>query len=257
MTGQSVLVAMRATIGRASGITRARAVTLATVSRPVTAPIPSRVPMNFSLPASAFLYRLVYMQSQPRRTGRPAGQASTRDELLEAATRLMRQSGLSGAGINEIVRESGAPKGSVYHFFPGGKNQIVTEALELHAARVVAFLEETLSRPRTVDRKLDALFEAYAARLEQAGFRASCPSGTVCLDLDAEMEALRVHVAATFDQYIEAIARHVQIGSPRENRAFAAFILTVIEGAYIRGRAERSGGPFREAGTWLRKLAAA
>jgi TetR/AcrR family transcriptional regulator, lmrAB and yxaGH operons repressor len=195
------------------------------------------------------------MQSQPRRVGRPKGQGDTRGKLLEAATTLMRRSGLSGAGINEIVRESGAPKGSVYHFFPQGKEQIVGEALDMHTERVVAFIEETLSGPRTAPRKLQALFNAYAERLEQGRFRLSCPSGTVCLDLDAEMDGLRARVAGTFDRYIAAIAEHVKIGSDRENQAFAAFVLTAIEGAFIRGRAERSGDPFREAGNWLAKLA--
>ena len=183
------------------------------------------------------------------------GSQSTRDRLLEAATTLMRQSGLSGAGINEIVRESGAPKGSVYYFFPGGKSQIVSEALDLHTARVVAFIEETLARPRTAPAKIEALFGAYARRLEENRFKLSCPSGTVCLDLDVEMEVLRRQVAGTFDRYIEAIARHVKVGSTRESKALAAFALTAIQGAYIRGRAERSGAPFHEAGRWLATLA--
>lgn len=182
-------------------------------------------------------------------------QTTTRERLLEAAISLMRQSGLSGAGINEIVRASGAPKGSVYHFFPGGKEQIVTEALDLHTGRVVAFMEQALARPRTAPRKVKALFDAYARRLEANRYGMSCPSGTVCLDIDAEMEALRLRVAANFDRYIAAIARHVRVGSERESEAFAAFVLTAIQGAYIRGRADRSGDPFRQAGAWLAALA--
>ena len=55
--------------------------------------------------------------------------------MIEATIGLMRGSGLSGAGINDIVRASGAPKGSVYHFFPNGKVQIVSEALERYSER--------------------------------------------------------------------------------------------------------------------------
>ncbi|HEX4885839.1 MAG TPA: TetR/AcrR family transcriptional regulator, partial [Casimicrobiaceae bacterium] len=71
------------------------------------------------------------------RTPRTSG---TRARLLAAAVMLLRRSGLAGAGINEIVRESGAPKGSVYHHFPQGKEQIVTEALALHGSAVTAFI---------------------------------------------------------------------------------------------------------------------
>jgi len=75
--------------------------------------------------------------------------------MLEAAIRLLRTSGLSGAGINEIVRESGAPKGSVYHHFPDGKTQIAAEALALYASRVLSFLDTALAAGRTVLLEID------------------------------------------------------------------------------------------------------
>src|SRR6185312_5993914 len=121
----------------------------------------------------------------------------TRERLIEAAIALLRQSGLSGAGINEIVRASGAPKGSVYHFFPDGKQQIAVEALDAYSGRVVAFIEGALSRKRSPGAKVEALFDAFAKRVEDGGFRSSCPAGTVCLDLDTEAEALRGAVASS------------------------------------------------------------
>lgn len=185
----------------------------------------------------------------------PKAASGTRERLLDAAGTLMRRSGLSGAGINEIVRESGAPKGSVYYFFPDGKQQIVAEALALHTGRVVAFMDASLSGRRTPGRKVVALFDAYAERVEQGGFRHSCPSGTVCLDLDPELEALRRVVAGSFEDYIEVIARHFPLRDARRSRSFAGLLLSTIEGAYIRCRAERSSAPFREAGRWLAVLA--
>jgi TetR/AcrR family transcriptional repressor of lmrAB and yxaGH operons len=182
--------------------------------------------------------------------------SQTREKVVEAATLLLRQSGLSGAGINEIVNASGAPKGSIYHFFPGGKEQIVGEALELHTTRVVAFMEQALSGRKAAPERIKSLFAAYAKRLEEGRYQASCPSGAVCLDLDAEMELLRGRVESSFKRYVEAIARHVQLDSPAETRAFAAFVLTAIQGAWIRGRASRSSKPFIEAGKWLAALAA-
>lgn len=185
----------------------------------------------------------------------PATPGGTRDRLIGAAITLMRRSGLSGAGINEIVRESAAPKGSVYYFFPAGKQQIVGEALDRYAGDVVAFIDAALATRRAPGRKVIALFDAFAARLEQGGFRHSCPAGTVCLDLDAEMEALRLVVAESFDRYAKAIARHFPFRDPARARSFASLLLTAIEGAYIRGRADRSSRPFREAGAWLAQVA--
>jgi len=179
----------------------------------------------------------------------------TRERLLEAAISLMRQSGLSGAGINEIVRASGAPKGSVYHFFPDGKQQIAAEALDAYSGRVVAFIDATLSRKRSPGTKVEALFDAFAKRVEDGGFRSSCPAGTVCLDLDSEVEALRAAVAASLTSYVGAIAPHFRFRDPGRVQSFARLVVTAIEGAYICARANRSSAAFREAGTWLAELA--
>ena len=90
----------------------------------------------------------------------PVGRGS-RERMLEAAIALMRESGLSGAGINEVVRLSGAPKGSVYHFFPQGKQQLVAEALALYSGRVQAFIEEALTRGQQPADKLEALADRH------------------------------------------------------------------------------------------------
>lgn len=75
-------------------------------------------------------------------------QLGSRERMIEAAITLMRGSGLGGAGINEIVRVSGSPKGSVYHFFPQGKLQITTEALAVYSTRVMAFIDQSLASKR-------------------------------------------------------------------------------------------------------------
>jgi TetR/AcrR family transcriptional regulator, lmrAB and yxaGH operons repressor len=181
--------------------------------------------------------------------------SNTRHRLVEATITLMRRSGLSGAGINEIVRESGAPKGSVYHFFPNGKQQIVEESLAAYTARVVAFIDASLSSKRRPGEKIKALFIAFAERIEQGEFLHSCPNGTVCLDLDAELEGLRLVVAGAFGHYMKAIAAHFPFQNRQRAESFAGLVLTAIEGAYIRGRAERSSKPFRDAGKWLAELA--
>ena len=178
----------------------------------------------------------------------------TREKLIEAAITLMRRSGLSGAGINEIVRESGAPRGSVYYFFPKGKQQIVTEGLTQYSERIVAFIDSTMSSKRKPGEKVKALFNAFAERIELGEFRQSCPVGTVCLDLDSELEGLRFVVAAAFDQYVKAIEVHFPFQDRRRAKSFAGLLLTAIEGAYIRGRADASSKPFREAGAWLAEL---
>lgn len=180
--------------------------------------------------------------------------AESRQRMLEAAIDLLRGSGLSGAGINEIVRASAAPKGSVYHFFPGGKLQIAAEALALHAVQVETMIDETLAARHSNAERVRALFDAFARRVEAAGCRRSCPVGTVSLDLDDDAEPLRPVLIDALQAWGRAIERHVVLDDARRTRSYAGLLLSAIEGAYVRARAEGSGRAFREAGGWLAQL---
>ena len=174
--------------------------------------------------------------------------------MIEAAILLMRASGLSGAGINEIVRESGAPKGSVYYHFPQGKLQIVRDALTTYSSRVDSFIDTALASRRSPPRKVLALFEAFAARIEEAEYGASCAVGAVSLDLDLSNAELQPLLGGILAHWTTTVARHFDLGTCARSESFARLLMTAVEGAYVASRAERSSRPFREAGTWLARL---
>ena len=189
-------------------------------------------------------------------TARAAPALGSRDRLLDAAIDLMRGFGLAGTGINDLVRASAAPKGSIYHFFPGGKLQIAGEALALYAVRVEAFIDEALGSRRTPEDKVRALFDAFARRVEATQFTRSCAAGCASLDLGEDLEPLRATLVDAFEAWTRVIASHLEIGDARRAWSFASLVLTAIEGAYVRARAEHSSQAFVEAGTWLSRLAA-
>ncbi len=176
--------------------------------------------------------------------------------MLEAAITLLRSGGLWAAGINDIVRESAAPKGSVYHHFPGGKLQIAGEALDAYGERVRSVIGQALGSRQAAPDKVRALFDAFARRAAEGGFQRSCAVGTVSLDLDGDTAPLRVVLADALGAWQAEIACHFDLGSPARTRAYAGLLLTAIEGAYVRSRAEASPQPFREAGEWLATLVA-
>lgn len=190
-----------------------------------------------------------------KRKGSGARTTDTRERVIESAITLMRRSGYSGAGINEILHDSGAPKGSLYHFFPDGKRQIASEALAEYARRVLPLYEQALSGGGSAGERVRRLLALGAARLEQGAFRHSCAAGCVSLDLDDEMAPVRQAVAHFFEQAVACIARHFDFGDAARTRAFAGLLMTTIEGAYVRGRAERSRAAFDEAAEWLAALA--
>lgn len=175
----------------------------------------------------------------------------SRSRMVETTIDLMRACGLSGTGINDIVRESGAPKGSVYHFFPQGKLQIAGEALALYTSRVQDFLHRALCSREQPGAKVEALFEAFALRAEEGTFQRSCAAGAVSLDLAEGLESMRQLAGAAFAAWTMEIASHFDLGDRARTQSFAGLLLTAIEGAYVRSRAEQSSQAFREAGRWL------
>jgi TetR/AcrR family transcriptional repressor of lmrAB and yxaGH operons len=178
----------------------------------------------------------------------------SRTRILDAAILLMCQSGLSGAGINQIVQAGPAPKGSMYHHFPRGKSQIVVEALGVYTERVAVNLREVLGRRKKPGEKIRALFRHMAACFEQASFSRSCAAGAVALDLDGELSGLQEAVAAALSAWQQVIAEHLPMKTSARRLSLAGVVLSTIEGAYVRGRAERSAAPFYEAGDWFAEI---
>jgi TetR/AcrR family transcriptional repressor of lmrAB and yxaGH operons len=178
-----------------------------------------------------------------------------RERIVEATITALRSAGLAGASIGHVLEASGAPRGSLYHYFPQGKQQIVRESLGVYGERVRQYIEATLSSAATPGAKVRALFSAVARRLESADFGLSCAAGAVALDLTDTDEQVRADVAALFASWVDVIARHLSFASEARQRAFAGVLLTAIEGGYVVGRAERSTRALDEAGEWLARLA--
>ena len=181
-------------------------------------------------------------------------QSGARGEILEAAIELMRQSGLTGAGINQVIAQSHAPKGSMYHHFPGGKLQLVNEALALYSGRVARAMDAALGSRTKPGEKIQALFRYIADRLERSHFERSCAAGAVALDLNPEFEDIRSVVADAMGSWREVIAGHIPVRSRARRDSLAGLVMSAIEGAYIRGRVERSSAAILEAGDWIARL---
>lgn len=168
-----------------------------------------------------------------------------REAIVEAALRLFRRSGYAASGMNDIVEASGAPKGSVYHYFPEGKASIAVAAIELAGRRAVATLSALTGETRTSGEFL----EAYAARLggwlSKSGFRDGCPITTVVLELSPQDRAVTAAAREAFSARRQILARKlVEDGwSDAEAKDLAALAISAIQGALVQARLERSTQP--------------
>jgi AcrR family transcriptional regulator len=182
---------------------------------------------------------------------RPSTTPSTRDRMLDAAESLLRERGLAGAGIKQVVARARTPIGSVYHHFPEGKTQLAAAALSRHADKARALLEGMFAPDTPVAQRVRTLFRTAARGFERSGRLKSCAIGTVTLDLDAGDTVLRDVCAEAFEGWVDTIARHLPWTSKKVRRSFAEMVVTSFEGAFILSRARQSGQPFITAGEWL------
>ncbi len=177
---------------------------------------------------------------------------ASRERMLDAAETLLRERGLAGAGIQQVVARSGAPIGSVYHFFPRGKAQLVAEALQIHGDKARALLQSLLEdKGEPLPERFRRLFRTAASGFDRAGANKSCAIGTVALDLDARHEALRKVCRDALEGWIASIARELPWSDEAVRRSFAEMVVAGLEGAFILSRARQSGTPFITVGEWL------
>jgi AcrR family transcriptional regulator len=177
---------------------------------------------------------------------------SSRERMLDAAETLLRERGLAGAGIQQVVAQSRAPIGSVYHFFPGGKMQLVAETLHIHGEKARALFQRILeNKAEPLPERFRTLFRTAASGFDRAGANKSCAIGTVALDLDARHEALRKVCHDVLDGWIASIALELPWSDEAVRRSFAEMVVAGLEGAFILSRACQSGTPFITVGEWL------
>ena len=180
-----------------------------------------------------------------------AGQArvlAPRERMVRSAAQLIRRKGVSGTGMREIVAAADAPRGSLQHYFPGGKEELVSDALLWMggvAARRIQRSVKALKRP-TPSALLAAIVEDWRTDLTNEDFSAGCPLVAAAADVAATSEHLRHVLQRAFDGWLEPLAEGlVGLGVPQERSdGLALVIISALEGAIILARIRRDLAPF-------------
>lgn len=166
-----------------------------------------------------------------------------RQPIINAAVTLFRRQGYGRTGLNDIVDASGAPKGSLYHYFPQGKSSIAAAAVEEAGLRVAATVQKLAAECRSTGELLRAHARLLAGWMRASSFRNGCPITTVLLELapreravsEAGRKAYAARVAIIRDRLMDdGFAR------PRAE-ALAVLCTSALQGALIQARVERSG----------------
>lgn len=177
-----------------------------------------------------------------------------REQFLIATEEALRESGMHGVGIKDIVARSGAPIGSLYHYFPGGKTQLVSEALERHAQKLPQLMQRFFGAEHGAGAAIRALFDTAAEGFERAGGNKGCAIGAVTLDLLRTDAELRNQCETAFQDWADVIAGYLPFPDKHARRTLAVTIIAALEGAFVLSRAAQNGQPFRDAGKWLSSM---
>lgn len=179
--------------------------------------------------------------------------------MITSTVRLLAERGLTGTSVRDVVADSGAPRGSVYHHFPGGKPQLVGEAVESAGG----FIGESI-RQATVEAgplaALDAFVAGWRQSLERSEFRAGCPIVAVAVEAEADDDGAPVEAAGrAFAQWSGLFAASLRrAGVPRDRAArLGTLVVSAIEGAIVLARAQRDTAPLDDVGRELRTIVGA
>jgi AcrR family transcriptional regulator len=173
----------------------------------------------------------------------------TRDRIVFASAELFRRQGYAGTGLKQIVAAADAPFGSIYHFFPGGKEELGAETIRVGGRFFLMLAEGYLEQIEDPAEAIAEFFDGAAQTLLATDYADACPIATLALEVASTSEPLRVASAEAFDSWLEALSgRFHDVGlGEREAADLALAVLAALEGAFVLCRAKRSTEPLAAA----------
>lgn len=175
---------------------------------------------------------------------------ATKERIVEHSAELFRRQGFAGTGVKQIVAEASAPFGSLYHFFPGGKEQLGEEVIRWSGAIYGQLIDAFFGPGADPVAGTRAFFKGAAETLRESDYADACPIATVALEVSSTSEPMREACADVFNSWVEITTeRLILAGLPRKRaRILALSMLASLEGAFVLSRALRSTEPVEVAG---------
>ncbi|MGY2875505.1 TetR/AcrR family transcriptional regulator, lmrAB and yxaGH operons repressor [Marmoricola sp. URHA0025 HA25] len=170
----------------------------------------------------------------------------TRARMINSAALLLREHGVAGTSIARVLEHSRGPRGSVQFHFPGGKAQLLTEALAWAGGLISKVLSQAQARGDTPADVVNAICEHYKRQLASSDFRAGCPVGAVAQEAFAEPK-LGTSVAGVLDDWVSGLRAVLVTAGHDQTEAYDLAVLCVssIEGAITLARVQRSTRPIQ------------
>jgi TetR/AcrR family transcriptional repressor of lmrAB and yxaGH operons len=175
--------------------------------------------------------------------------SDSRFKMIAAAAQLFRQRGYHATAFSDVIQASGAPRGSTYFHFPGGKQELAREAIVLAGDEIEQMVAEAAARCDGPGSFVRTLGDMVAARLESSDYRSGCAIATMVLELAPQNEELSSEFEKVFGRWRQALARQFGAWGIAAGRAtdLADLVMSVFEGGLVVSRAARRIDSFRTA----------
>ena len=182
--------------------------------------------------------------------------ADTRTRLLTATNESFRRRGYNGTSLKQVTAAANAPTGSLYHFFPGGKDELAAETITWSGAAYRELIETVADAASSPGAMITDAFDSAAAVLEETDFIDPCPIGTVAREVASTNEPLRRATEQVFASWIDAARTRLAAAGVAEEEAerLATALVAAIEGSFVLARAKRDADVLRDTGRVMRRV---
>jgi AcrR family transcriptional regulator len=179
--------------------------------------------------------------------------SSTKGRIVDASAELFRRHGYTGTGVKQIVAAAGAPFGSLYHFFPGGKEQLGEEVIRTSGAMYGLLIGAIFDPAPDVVTAVERFFAGAGETLVETDYADACPIATVALEVASTNDVLRQATADVFESWIAGGAERFEAAGIAADpaRELTIAMLAALEGAFVLCRAMRTTEPLRIAGATM------
>ncbi len=175
---------------------------------------------------------------------------NTKDRILDATAALFLRYGYTGTGLKAIVAAANAPFGSLYHHFPGGKQELGVEVIHRSGAMYGELVMRVFDAAPDILTGVDDCFSGAAALLVATDYADACPIETVALEVASSNEPLRIATAEVFESWIVAATTRFEAAGldAAAARELAITFVNLLEGAFVLSRATRTTEALEVAG---------